>query len=223
MVMPMTDRESPMMSPPSPEVQQRFKKLKCCVQTMFFCIVCRVISGLLVGLGVFACLVALFQGSFLALFGVFLLKDDQHIGRLHDCLASSCCQICAQRRIGGVYCLPAFASLNVLYILTDFVFSYESLIVGFQTILSDGIGPVYAAEVCVYTWSIVVGLIVMILSVWHSVKAFCARTASIGRPANLLDGPRDVDAQEPRAARDARPERQPRELFGGQGHTLGSA
>eukprot|EP00928_Gymnodinium_smaydae_P088818 TRINITY_DN72866_c0_g1_i1.p1 TRINITY_DN72866_c0_g1~~TRINITY_DN72866_c0_g1_i1.p1 ORF type:complete len:217 (-),score=42.42 TRINITY_DN72866_c0_g1_i1:126-776(-) len=80
--------------------------------------------------------------------GVFLLKTDEHLKGIYDCLATSLCQQCAEQGQGGIQCLAPFIIVTLLNVVIDILVKSQ-----FMTYLPYGIflaGSIVAQIAAVY-------------------------------------------------------------------------
>ena len=136
---------------PPPEAAQDLVRLKYAIIAMGGFSVGRVITsvpaGLLIGditnvLGI--------VGAFCI--GSFLLKEDEHLKRVYDCLATSIGQQCVERGMEGLQCLLPFLMINVVNTIFDLFSLYKIGIMpyGFfllASVVAEGGATYYAYSV----------------------------------------------------------------------------
>mmetsp|Transcript_23417 Transcript_23417/g.61080 ORF Transcript_23417/g.61080 Transcript_23417/m.61080 type:complete len:221 (-) Transcript_23417:33-695(-) len=109
---------------PPPEAAQDFARLKYAVLAM---------GGTTAGRFIFSIPAGLLPGDFMNVLGIvfafcigsFLLKEDEHLKRVYDCLASSIGQQCVERGMYGLQCLLPFLMINVLNTIFDLFSLYK--------------------------------------------------------------------------------------------------
>eukprot|EP00931_Biecheleriopsis_adriatica_P069763 TRINITY_DN43571_c0_g1_i1.p1 TRINITY_DN43571_c0_g1~~TRINITY_DN43571_c0_g1_i1.p1 ORF type:complete len:204 (+),score=53.73 TRINITY_DN43571_c0_g1_i1:68-679(+) len=124
MVIPM---QMPQISGPPPEqAAEALKKLKYCILAMGACSAGRLLTA--VGQG-------LMQMDFFGILdmvlsvcmGAFMLKEDEHLARLHKCLASGPCAQCEQQGMGGMQCLMPFMMITMMNFVFDLLLRAPAL------------------------------------------------------------------------------------------------
>lgn len=107
-----------MLGPPPPEVASQFKKIKYCVILMIFSTLMRLIAGGLL-LGFLKVIMTSMNLLLNTVIGIFLLRDDRDIGRIHQLLINSCCSTCHEQCDGSLRCLMPFVICLVVTVLLD--------------------------------------------------------------------------------------------------------
>ncbi|CAK9118671.1 unnamed protein product [Durusdinium trenchii] len=59
--------------------------------------------------------------------GVFMFKEDERFAKVYQCLASSICQTCAERGLGGTACLVPFMAFSIINVVTDLIMRMAAL------------------------------------------------------------------------------------------------
>merc|ERR1719329_410719 len=73
----------------------------------------QIIAGIMLGIGfkmIGSCISVIIN----SLFGIWLLRYDEHFGRIHNFFVTTCCQDCEQQCGGGMSCLMPFVFTNVI-------------------------------------------------------------------------------------------------------------
>jgi len=131
----------PLMGPPPPELESRFKRIKVCLYGMMGSILGQLVAGMLLG-SFLRVLVNLSNMLINAIFGIWLLKDDPGIGRVYESLATTCCSMCAEQCPGGMGCLVPFGLTCLVSVV-------------FDTLLNNAIGMIIASVRLIFdpeTW-----------------------------------------------------------------------
>eukprot|EP00434_Breviolum_minutum_P026107 symbB.v1.2.023083.t1/scaffold2080.1/size104589/5 len=110
----------PLMGPPPPEVAHRFRVMKYSILILILCTIGELVAGILDGQFA-AMLVSSLNLILNALIGVWMLKDDVTIGRIYQCLATSCCQPCTEQCQGGLTCLMPFIICNLITVVLGLI------------------------------------------------------------------------------------------------------
>mmetsp|Transcript_66296 Transcript_66296/g.153971 ORF Transcript_66296/g.153971 Transcript_66296/m.153971 type:complete len:248 (-) Transcript_66296:254-997(-) len=123
MVIPMGSMGPPMMGPPPAELWPRFKIIKYCILTLLICTLLRIMSGSFVpDVKIGGVIWNSVSIVLVAIFGIFLMKDDALLGQAHRFLATTCCQWCDQNCGGGMNCLLPFVIYSALNVILDLLF-----------------------------------------------------------------------------------------------------
>eukprot|EP00416_Gambierdiscus_australes_P021124 CAMPEP_0171062304 /NCGR_PEP_ID=MMETSP0766_2-20121228/4990_1 /TAXON_ID=439317 /ORGANISM="Gambierdiscus australes, Strain CAWD 149" /LENGTH=247 /DNA_ID=CAMNT_0011518101 /DNA_START=73 /DNA_END=817 /DNA_ORIENTATION=+ len=113
----------PMMGPPPAELWPRFKIIKYCILTLLICTLLRIMSGSFVpDVKIGGVIWNSVSIVLVAIFGIFLMKDDALLGQAHRFLATTCCQWCDQNCGGGMNCLLPFVIYSALNVILDLLF-----------------------------------------------------------------------------------------------------
>mmetsp|Transcript_95176 Transcript_95176/g.296291 ORF Transcript_95176/g.296291 Transcript_95176/m.296291 type:complete len:249 (+) Transcript_95176:70-816(+) len=119
MVIPMGSMGPPMFGPPPPEVQGRFKIMKYCVLGMLIAMATRIVTAFFLPMRVGQVILASVSMFLNVVIGIFLLKDDPLMGRMHRFLITTCCQSCEDSCGGGMSCLMSFIICNTITVVFD--------------------------------------------------------------------------------------------------------
>lgn len=113
MVIPMGSMGAGMQGDFPAEVDRNFRRLKGCVLGMMLSAAGVIIfQPLTFAVSVFSVILSSLNIFLNAIFGIWMLKQDPLIGRMFQCLASSCCGPCAEQCQGGLGCLMPFMFAN---------------------------------------------------------------------------------------------------------------
>lgn len=220
------------MGPPPPEVQQRFVVLKYCTYVLLGSFLARIIYGLFwsaPGEG-FNEVISSINLLLVGTFGVFLLRDDEQVGRIYTWLANGCCQMCAERFGGGMSCLMPFVLVNLVTLIMDIVLSGElgQIYTGFKILATENAPPLVSLQLAVRTLALASSLIAEGVGAWTGWKAYNQAVELTSGPSSGGDwaasgargGGGFPRASETREAREARPAAN-FEPFAGSGQRLG--
>mmetsp|Transcript_52273 Transcript_52273/g.118029 ORF Transcript_52273/g.118029 Transcript_52273/m.118029 type:complete len:243 (-) Transcript_52273:89-817(-) len=119
MVIPMGGMGPPLMGPPPPELEGRFRVLKYCVLGMMVATAIRIVTACLIPKLVGQVILASVNIVLNAIIGIFLLKHDPLMGRMHNFLVTTCCSSCEDTCGGGMSCLITFALCNTITVVFD--------------------------------------------------------------------------------------------------------
>lgn len=119
MVIPMGSMGPPLMGPPPPELEGRFKILKYCVLGMMYATLTRIVTSFFLPLEVGQVILASLNVVLNMIIGIFLLKHDPYMGRMHNFLVTTCCRQCEDSCGGGMSCLMTFVLCNTITVVFD--------------------------------------------------------------------------------------------------------
>lgn len=237
MVIPMGSMGPPLMGPPPAELARHFKVMKYCVLTMIASMCTKFMVWCLVPeIGAMKVVVNSFNLILNTIVGIFLLRDDPLIGRVHQFLARTCCQTCDQSCGGGMNCLMTFALCNAITALMDLLLNnmIGFTIEGVRTILNPSEWPagIYGFELSIFILATIAGYAAQTVAAVYGFLAY-RRAQALGTTATPGSGSwggggYGGGAQYPPAREDpgAAPQREARpgpnfQPFGGSGQRLG--
>eukprot|EP00425_Heterocapsa_triquetra_P011848 CAMPEP_0195146004 /NCGR_PEP_ID=MMETSP0448-20130528/170883_1 /TAXON_ID=66468 /ORGANISM="Heterocapsa triquestra, Strain CCMP 448" /LENGTH=182 /DNA_ID=CAMNT_0040184539 /DNA_START=24 /DNA_END=568 /DNA_ORIENTATION=- len=108
---------------PTPEMQEKLRKIRFCVVGVFVAAVGRLCTGDVP-----------FNELLCGIMGIFLLKGDDNVGTCYACLASSPVGLCAGPSGGGLGCLMPFlfiSSFNCIFLALRLLYGGPFLLVSF--------------------------------------------------------------------------------------------
>lgn len=109
--------------PPPPECDENLKRMKWSVVAMIAFGLGRTVFAFLQG-AMSADMMALLSLFISIVMGTFMFKDDEHLKGFYDCLAKTCCQMCAEQGQGGLQCLVPFMMCTLINAFFDLLLRY---------------------------------------------------------------------------------------------------
>eukprot|EP00929_Paragymnodinium_shiwhaense_P066822 TRINITY_DN33572_c0_g2_i2.p1 TRINITY_DN33572_c0_g2~~TRINITY_DN33572_c0_g2_i2.p1 ORF type:complete len:195 (-),score=36.55 TRINITY_DN33572_c0_g2_i2:282-866(-) len=117
MVIPIPNSPA-LVGPPPASVAHQFRRIKISVQVMIVATLVRVFLGSWLRDPIYA-LSSSANLIINTVIGVFLLRDDADISKVHRFLVTTCCQSCHQQCDGSMRCLMPFVLCNLITVVMD--------------------------------------------------------------------------------------------------------
>jgi len=231
---------APMMGPPPAELEGRFKILKLCVLGMLGGTAVRILTSFFLPLSPGQVILASLNIILNTIIGIFMLKYDPLIGRMHNFLVTTCCRSCDESCGGGMSCLMTFVLCNAMTIFFDVllngIIGWIIHMIGAVFDPSQWTSSIFGFMLGLNVLAVIVAYVAQIVGAvqgfmaWRQAQAFgvTAQQGEWGSGGQGGGGPfmggggRGYPAaREDAPAREARPA-QNFQPFGGSGNRLGS-
>eukprot|EP00929_Paragymnodinium_shiwhaense_P101816 TRINITY_DN65000_c0_g1_i1.p1 TRINITY_DN65000_c0_g1~~TRINITY_DN65000_c0_g1_i1.p1 ORF type:complete len:230 (+),score=24.09 TRINITY_DN65000_c0_g1_i1:74-763(+) len=175
MVIPIGGMGTPLMGPPTAEMQPRFSKIKLALQIMIGGLLGRLFAALFLQMFTNE----LYISSALIfdiLIGVWLLKDDDQIGRIYGFLMRTCCSPCAEQcqGQGGLGCLLSFVICNCITVAMDVILNglLGKVFAEISLVTRPGLSPLDGIFLALHVTCMTATTVGQVFGAWHSWQGY---------------------------------------------------
>lgn len=169
-----------LVGPPPPELLPRLKIIKVCVIVLICALVVRVVVGAFI-IDVFSIVWNSLNAILVAFVGIFLLKDDDRFGPIHNCIVRTCFQACPGQCEGGMSCLCTwFMVCAITSVFSCLPFAGSDIIfivnVYSQKIVPNTLPTSDLIEYCLFIGSMIAAFIAQVIGGYQGYKGFTEMT-----------------------------------------------